>query len=274
MTTPQQPERVGDLIVPETVAAPCPRCGADSEGTRWTHGRLLIAKLCVRCAKADDATRENEELDRQREALAQRRREALTQLEVLPLYEGASMENFAVAGDTPEQRECQARAREFATRFVRDWPNGPVISVFAGGCGTGKGHLSWAIVRTLAETVGVKSRVAKLSDIIRDIREAWKSNEGPSEAARLARYRLTDLLVIDEVSRHALYGEPKQHLYDLIDWRGERLKPTILTSNESGDDLSALLGVAISSRVAGAGGFVNFGDFDFRIARQTRRQQP
>ena len=114
--------------------------------------------------------------------------------------------------------------------------------------------------------------MATLADIIRDLRESWRrraDDDGPSERQRLAAYRSADLLVIDEVSRHALYGEPTQHLYDLIAPREANLQPTILTTNESAAGLEDLIGPALTSRAAGAGGLWEFGTTDLRIVRRT-----
>jgi DNA replication protein DnaC len=144
-----------------------------------------------------------------------------------------------------------------------------MIAVFAGGCGTGKGHLAWSIARALAQTRGVVTKVVVLSDVIRDLREAWNPrDDGPSEAERLGKYRAAELLVIDEVSRHAFFGQPVQHLYDLVAWREVQMRPTILTTNELGDDLVTVLGPALASRAAGWNGFVDFGQADYRLTHR------
>jgi len=112
-----------------------------------------------------------------------------------------------------------------------------------------------------------------LSDVVRDVREAWNSHEetGHSETQRLSKYRKPDFLAIDEVSRHAFYGVPTQHLYDLIAWREVQCKPTILTTNESGSSLAEFLGPALASRALGWHPPVDFGVTDYRLARGLKR---
>jgi DNA replication protein DnaC len=269
--------RIGDVVPSiESRPAPCPSCGGNSLELRYTpreplgeslRNRLeperpFIAKLCAKCLAERDAAEERKKHERKCAA-------ALAALDVPALYAGASLDTFEIEG---EHRDRLALALAFARNYVATWPDVPVISVFAGGCGTGKGHLAWSIAKELATAYGASARVTVLSDTIRDLREAWNSGgEGPTEAQRLGKYRGAELLVIDEVSRHAFFGQPQQHLYDLVAWREIRLKPTILTTNEVGEDLSAVLGPALSSRAAGSDGFVHFGTSDWRVAHRSRR---
>jgi DNA replication protein DnaC len=219
---------------------------------------------CASCVSEEEARTE-------RERHEQLCRERLAALVVPSLYGTVTFENFEIHGDA-ESRAALARALEYAKAYVVSWPNAPVISVFSGACGTGKGHLVWSIAKRLAGERAVLSRVVVLSDVIRDLREAWGTHEsGPSEAQRLAKYRSPEFLTVDEVSRHAFFGQPQQHLYDLIAWREERQKPTILTTNDRGEELVALLGPAISSRAAGWRGFIDFGGADYRVSYGLRR---
>jgi DNA replication protein DnaC len=270
-----EPTKAGDALKIESQDAACPDCGGPSIAIRYAPPaylteavrkrldpeRSFVPQRCNVCI----ARIERERTERERAEKCDR---ALAQLDVPALYRDATLTSFETGiGDA-----TLARAKAFAEHFISAWPDVAMIAVFAGGCGTGKGHLAWAIAKELASSRGVLARVCVLSDVIRDLREAWSSREdGPSEAARLAKYRGTDLLVIDEISRHAFYGQPQQHLYDLVAWREVRLKPTILTTNESGDELAGVLGPALSSRAAGWGGFIQFGNTDYRVLSKMRR---
>lgn len=70
---------------------------------------------------------------------------------------------------------------------------------------------------------------------------------------------------------HAFFGQPTQHLYDLVAWREARLLPTILTTNHAGDGLGGVLGPALLSRAAGWSGVWEFGERDYRSARREAR---
>jgi DNA replication protein DnaC len=276
-------ERILDI---EEQPATCPRCNGPSRAIRYAPPpglsesvrkridpeRPFIAQHCVECKQR--IAEEEAAAERQRAAEAHQRRclEALSQIETPPMYLQASLANFELHGESADWQKLE-RSLGYARSMVASWPKVPMISVFAGGCGTGKGHLAWAIARELAATQAVTGRVAVLSDVIRDLREAWNSSrDTASESERLRKYRAPDLLVIDEISRHAFFGQPQQHLYDLVAYREVRLKPTILTTNERGDDLAEVLGPALSSRAAGWDGFVDFGESDWRFTRGHRRR--
>lgn len=186
-------------------------------------------------------------------------------LEVPPKYRDARIETFTTHG-AEEDRKRHVRLTTAARRYLNDWPDVHEVLVFRGGPGTGKGHLAWSLAKELVRLHDVSVRVVKLADAVRDLREAWRSEGGLSEAARLERYRSPGLLIIDEVSRHAFYGEPHRHLYDLVDHRIEQCRPTILTTNESKQGLADLLLPALTSRIAGSGMW-EFGEVDYRLTK-------
>lgn len=256
----------------EKQPAKCPSCGGDSIAIRFAPPpglseamrkrldpeRPFVAQRCNACIARVEAEKTAAE-----ERL--RREEAIAGLHVPPLYADATLDSF-VTRDVP----ALVAALKYARDFVATWPDVPMISIFTGHFGTGKGHLSWSIAKDLASTHGVRGRVVVLSDVIRDLRETWgqKNAEGPTDVERVAKYRAPNLLVIDEVSRHAFFGQPMQHLYDLVAWREVHLRPTIITTNESGEELASVLGPALSSRAIGWGGLVRFGDQDYRIMKR------
>lgn len=214
-----------------------------------------------------EAAVEAEHAEAQRAHFERRVSTARHQLNVPPLYFGRTLDDFQLHGE-PEDRRKQSRVLQLARRYIGVWPDDiPAIVVLQGGPGTGKGFVLWAIAQAIAGTHGDKARVVKLPDVIRDLRDAWHGAGNSSELARIAAYRAPMFLGIDEVSRHAFYGQPQQHLYDLIDHREEQLRPTILTTNETSAGLAELLGPALLSRCMGWGSIWDFGVADYRAHR-------
>lgn len=209
-----------------------------------------------------------------------RRADALAAIDVPLLYRDATLETFQFHGPPDDQRR-QARVIQLARRYLGTWPSRqsietlgrfPVVTIFRGAPGSGKGHVAWAIAKPVAVEYAGRVVFTTLADCVRDLRETWRSDSDASEKQRLYRYRKADLLIIDEVSRHSFYGEPTQHLYSLVAYREERLLPTILTTNESVEDLAGILGAAVESRAAGWSGVWDFGSADYRIERRRAQE--
>lgn len=191
-------------------------------------------------------------------------------LEIPTKYRDANLATFRFHG-SEQDRAIQGRVHQLALRYIAQWPQVPDVVVFRGGYGSGKGHMAYAIAKQLVNEHGAKVAIEVLADVVRDLRETWHNRDGESERQRLARYRDYDLLIVDEVSRHAFYGEPMRHLYDLVAHREKWGRPTILTTNETASGLVEILGGALTSRTAGSSGLWEFGEADYRqFARKER----
>lgn len=225
-----------------------------------------------------EAQRDAQEREAQQSAAHRARTEKLmAQLAPPRQYATATIDAFdpTVIGtaDAGVRKLLESKKRG-AQAFVEKWPTRfdnarfPQVLIMQGAPGTGKTMLTWAIALAVTQRYAATVVVATLADIIRDVRESWrKTADGPSERARLRRYRDADLLCIDEVSRHALYGEPSQAMYDLIAPREADFMPTIITTNEVGGAIEDVIGPALASRAAGAGSAWDFGALDYRIVR-------
>jgi DNA replication protein DnaC len=235
-------------------------CGAawEGEAPRYRATEAAQESTCPRCVGLHVEARAAHQQTLEVRRDDARRDELLTQLAIPPLYRAATLATFDGAGVTAGQVHGTAR------RWVSAWPDVPRLQLWRGGVGTGKGHLLYAVARELVAAQLVAARVVKLADLIRELRASWRDPAAEAEDVVLARYRRFDWLAIDEVSAHAFRGEPKQHLYDVVDHRLEYQRPTILTSNESEAALLPLLGPALVSRVNGAGGWIDFGTADYR----------
>lgn len=249
----------------------------------------LYDRICPECQKKyrsawpsrseDDQPKEIicEDCQRLQEEAAKRRtrrdqQERLVgKLQIPPLYETACLASFEEHGP-PDDAAKRTRVLGYAREYIEAWADVPSVILMVGQSGTGKGHVAYSILRVIRHRYDAVPWFVKLPDLIRDLREAWGRNEGPTEGERLRRYREADLLVIDEISRHAFYGEPTRHLYDLVDFRVEWLRPTILTTNEALGDFDEIVGPAVLSRIAGENGVWDFGETDYRPRRRRHAQ--
>ncbi len=252
-------------------------CDCGESFIQYRLGDKWLPSTCPYCANSERRLTADEVMaDRRRRDEEERQRQRVARLQVPRMYAIASTDDLTeLAGLAPDEKAAQLliRKRDLARRYIDAWPDRhtnprfPLIVVMRGAPGSGKTTLAWAVTLELVRRHGIHARVATLGNIIRDLREPWGrrgTDAGPSERVRLAAYHGEDLLVIDEVSTHALYGEPRQVLYDLIAPREANLSPTILTTNDDGGTIEDLLGPALVSRAMRSGGIWEFGKHDYR----------
>lgn len=224
-------------------------------------------RFCPACEIAVAEEEAERERTAAREAVERRRLARLEELAVPSDFEDAAVDRMLPWG-SDRQRERLANAVHFARRIIGEVTNGlrpPPFVAFIGRPGNGKTRLMWAIARDLTGSYGRHTRVVRLSELVRDLRANWGGKGSTvAEERRLRYWANLDFLGIDECTKEALYGNPKQHLLELISLRIDRRKPTVVTSNNTLDQLESFLGPALMSRLA-MGGMVDFGwDEDFR----------
>lgn len=270
-------EPVGDgLKVEGTEAVTC-RCGEVYRASVLHNGRQLIPwpSSCAKCrARKEQAEAEAADaaVIRLEERAAGGLKRRLAALEVPPKYADVSLDTFEHHG-SPQDVYVQGRALNWARRYLGLWPDVDAFAVFQGGYGTGKGHVAWSIAKAVVTDIGGTAKVVKLPAMVRELRDTWRKDSATTYDAVLRTFLEPDLLVIDEASRHAFYGQQiHQHLYDVVDTRIELGKPTLMTTNEDDEGLQDVLKGALWNRLEGEGGVVPFGDASWRS--RTRPDEP
>ena len=144
--------------------------------------------------------------------------------------------------------------------------------IFVGKTGAGKTHLGMAIVMGALR----KGFVAKIVDcglLLSEIYDTYgKDEEGRSkgDAANLIRaYIDLDVLVIDEIGRSPISAHGTDRLFEIIDGRYKRCRPTIVISNlplasSNGASLTSVLSDAAVSRLRDGGKCLAFDWQDYR----------
>jgi DNA replication protein DnaC len=259
----------------------CPACHRPLHQVRFSMDGEWVPDRCAACVRGEEAAVAARVAARYTTAARSPVDQRIAALKIPAQYAALDLADFdpTVMGTADEDTRALLESKKrMAQAFVDLYPERATIAdyphliVMRGDVGTGKTMLSWCIAKELVRRQPVTVVQATLADVVKDLREAWrKGDDGPSERARLRVYRNADLLLVDEMSRHALYGEPTQHLYDVLAPREADYRPTILTTNEYEDDIESFLGPALTSRVAGGGGVWNFGSLDYRVIRRDRR---
>lgn len=149
----------------------------------------------------------------------------------------------------PEVREWMARLtrKAVATRRVTvALTTGPSL-LLLGITGTGKTHEAYGVVRCLA-ALGVRSRwrVVPAADLYASLRP----RHGVDSEAVFAEHAAASLLVVDDLG--AVKGSEwiEEINFRLVNYRYERMLPTLLTSNLRPAELASALGERVASRLA------------------------
>ena len=131
--------------------------------------------------------------------------------------------------ETPEQKGVKAQVIAFCKDIDARIKRGDSI-VMAGNPGTGKTHLACAIAQA-ASQAGYSVLFTRVRQMIRNIRESWRSDSTITEEKAIKRFAEVDLLVLDEVGVQAGTENEALLLFDVLAERYENMKSTILISN-------------------------------------------
>lgn len=157
------------------------------------------------------------------------------------------------------ESETQTKALNATRDFINAVGCGTFCSlIFIGTAGTGKTHLALAIIREC----GGLYRLSP--NIVEELRRAKSFTAKESEAEILANYGNARLLAIDEIGRGVAAAEEQYMLYQIINERYNRRKPTILISNQTKKDFLNYIGIAAADRLTESAQVVEFTGKSYR----------
>ncbi len=204
------------------------------------HGRHLA--YCRHCQ--DDKTHQ-----RSPEAAADHaaaiQADALAYAGLVGRYSAASFESFESSTDA--QRSVLTACREYAATADHRTPHGLML---LGPVGTGKTHLLAAMARHMRLERAVWTRVTTPRAIVRDLRSTWARGAERTEAAVLGELvEQVDVLMLDEAGVGFGSDSELLQLFEVIDGRYARGRPTVVASNLAVPELKVALGDRIFDRV-------------------------
>lgn len=136
--------------------------------------------------------------------------------------------------DTSEKQHCYDVAKEYADNFQIHKSNGKGLYI-EGTNGTGKTHLAASIaLQLISREIPVIFRTG--DDLLSDIKRTYENRE-VRESEVFGIYKNVDLLIIDDLGKEQCTDWSMSALYSIINARYEDMKPTIVTTNYSADNL-------------------------------------
>lgn len=231
----------------KTRPATCERHGAYEDrcylGDMWAG--------CPTCLAEQEA-----KLQAQAEEKAQRARleawqKKIGQSGIPERFRSKSLDTFEAV--TPEQIAALSFSREYAAGFADALAVGRG-ALFVGGPGTGKTHLACGIAMQVMQEQRRTVLFATVMRAIRRIKDTWAKGADESESHAVAALVEPDLLILDEIGVQVGSEFERNMLFDILNERYEKRRPTIMMSNLPREEVVKFLGERVVDRIREDGG--------------------
>jgi DNA replication protein DnaC len=213
-------------------------------GTVWSR--------CPRCAEEEAAERERQQELEAREARNRAWIDALGYAQIPERFIDRTLATYVAT--TEGQRRALAFATDYANTFQAARGTGR-SALFCGTPGTGKTHLAIGIAMHIMRDAKYSALFTTTLRAIRRVKDTWnRAHARESESQAIAALVFPDLLILDEVGVQFGSEAEKTILFDILNERYERCKPTLMLSNLPVDEVRGYLGDRIFSRLRESGG--------------------
>ena len=230
------------------------------ESTCPTHGLYLsrchLGNIWTKCNMCADEAKAKEEAQAQDERKRRAREEWEKRLGTAAIperFQGCRLRTYKA--ETPGQQAALQFAKSYADGFADVRRQGR-SAIFIGNVGTGKTHLAIGIGLQVMHTHGATVLFSTVARVVRRIKDTWSKRTDETEGEAIAAMVFPDLLILDEVGVQFGSDFEKNLLFDVLNERYERRKPTLFLSNLKLEEVSAFLGERVMDRLREDGGEV------------------
>lgn len=180
----------------------------------------------------------------------------------LAAFEDLTFETFDA--NVPGVRDAYAVALEYARN-----PDGWLLLL--GGYGCGKTHLAAAVAHYVVAHQRMRALLLVVPDLLDYLRAAFAPDQSSSYDARFNAIRNVDLLVLDDLGTENATPWASEKLFQLMNYRYNERRPTIVSSNRNLDDLDPRVASRLSDARICQGVVIPAADYRVRRSRATRR---
>jgi DNA replication protein DnaC len=207
---------------------------------------------CPQCAANQQATeqREAEERDAAAKHFAWQRK--LGEAAIPERFRSRTLESYTPAGDG--QRSALAFSQEYACNFSTAIETGR-SAIFCGKPGTGKTHLAVGIGLEVMRS-GRLVLFTTAQRAFRRMKDAWRSDSNESEGDVIRLLVQPDLLILDEIGVQFGTKFEENALFDILNERYEKRRPSLLLSNLTAPEVRTFLGERVYDRIKEDGGVI------------------
>ena len=164
-------------------------------------------------------------------ASAGREQRVESRANIPPLYHNASVDNFILPADNPVSRTQLASVVLTVRAYMREYPNVPKPGLlFIGPPGTGKTHLSIAVLRGLIAR-GFEGVFYDFQALLNHIRSGYDQASGTMDRDAYRSALESEIVVLDDLGAHRVTDWVEDTVTSIITQRCNNKRATIVTTN-------------------------------------------
>lgn len=240
-----------ELPIEETKEVVCDKHGAYQQITRSLMG-VPFRSRCPSCSKEKA---EKEAAYQQKKETQEKHMRWLARIGdagIPERFKTRTLETYVVDTNNTKQQRIYDFCKDYAADFDGVRKTGRSF-LMLGTVGTGKTHLSIGIALEIMKT-GHSAVFTSASKIFRSIKDTYSKSSYQKESEVMAIYTQCDLLIIDEVGVQRGSDFEKETFFDVINERYESMRPTIILSNLTIEEIKVFLGERVFDRLRENGG--------------------
>lgn len=207
-------------------------------GSIWTK--------CPHCAAEKQATEQREAEEKAAVERCRNWQKKLGESGIPDRFQQRTL--FSYQANNDGQRRALAFAQVYAEQFDQQSIKSGRSAIFGGKPGTGKTHLAVGIgLHVMSKNKTVLFTTVQRA--VRRVKNSWREKSGESEEQVIEMMVEPDLLILDEIGVQFGTEFEKNLMFDILNSRYEKCRPTLLLSNLAAHEIRQFLGERVFDRL-------------------------